>query len=94
MTPGRWQVHFEVGADDSYYYADVWIHCLTAEEAQSLVRLINMVGDVGLIQFGPATMMGDSRVSTKPDLGWHQHTKEDGTEVRSKDRTYHFYINR
>lgn len=84
-----WQVRFGVGADDPYYYNTVWVHGLSGPEAAALVKVVNAMGDLGNICFDGATMMGN--VSKRPDLNWHTHTREDGTELRVSGHDVHVY---
>jgi hypothetical protein len=86
-----YKVRFEVGADDPYYYNIVWVHLLTAEEATAIVKILNMIGDMGHIAFHKATMMGDSRELARPDHNWTADTREDGTEIRRQDHEVHIY---
>ena len=96
VTPRHqlYQVMFTVGAEDSHYCNTVWVHQLRAWEAQAFVAIINMLDDLGNIVFDKATMMGDSRDSTRPDHGWGQHTNEEGVEFRYQGREVHVYPDR
>ena len=88
----KYQVRFAVEMDDScdsYRYNTINVHGLSSEEAQVLVKIVGMIGDCGEIGFEDATMMGDSSDATRPD--WRADTRQDGTEIRSKDHEVHVY---
>jgi hypothetical protein len=90
--PSQWQVHFDVWADDPFYSASIWVHGLEVEKAEALVSVINMLGSLGGIEFGNATMMCDSH--TRPDLGWEVWSQNEGqVEVRANEAKgeYHLY---
>lgn len=82
---GKFKVRFSVGAEDSYYYHIVYVHGLSADEATAFVKVLNVLGDLGLIGFDPATMMGDGDDDERPGTGWSARTRENGTEVWSRD---------
>jgi hypothetical protein len=90
--PSRWQVHFDVTVNDASDSASIWVHGLEVEKAEAFVSVINMLGSLGGIEFGNATMMGDS--NTRPDLGWEVWSQNEGqVEVRANEDTceYHLY---
>jgi hypothetical protein len=86
---GKWQVHFVVGADDSYYHASVWVHGLNEEAAKTIVLMANMLGDLRKIQFDSATMEEDTDAGQ--DDSWETWHRQDGKVIRWKGNSFHLY---